>query len=157
DGLAVSINRLQGLEKGGVVVLLTDGESNRGTIDARDAADAAAAFGIRVYTVGVGSEGVAQVPVEAAPAGFRYSDQRVGLDAQSLEEIAARTGGRYFHAADPDALTRIYGEIDELVPSIVETTPFRKSTSWSGWLILIAGSALAAEWLLRGSRWGALP
>lgn len=157
DGLATSVNRLRLPEADGVVVLLTDGESNRGTVDARDAAEAAAALGVRVYTVGVGSDGVAPVPVDAAPAGFRYAELPVGIDEELLEEIAERTGGRYFRATDPQALARIYEEIDRLVPSIVETTRYRETTDWSGALLLVAAAVLAAEWLVRGSRWGALP
>lgn len=157
DGLATSVNRLRLPEADGVVVLLTDGESNRGTVDARDAAEAAAALGVRVYTVGVGSDGIAPVPVDAAPAGFRYAELPVGIDEELLEEIAERTGGRYFRATDPQALARIYEEIDRLVPSIVETTRYRETTDWSGALLLVAAAVLAAEWLVRGSRWGALP
>lgn len=157
DGLATSINRLRLPDATGVVVLLSDGESNRGTVDALDAADAAAALGVRVYTVGVGSEGVAPVPIGSAPAGFQYAELPVGLDEELLGEIAERTGGTYFRATDPEALARIYAEIDRLVPSIVETTRFAETTDWAGVLLIVAAAALVAEWFTRGSRWGALP
>ncbi len=157
DGLATSVNRLRLPDAIGVVVLLTDGESNRGTVDARSAADAAADLGVRVYTVGVGSDGVAPVPVDALPAGFRYAELPVGLDEQLLSEIAERTGGQYFRATDPEALERIYAEIDRLVPSVVETTRYQEAVDWSALFLVIAAAALAGEWLVRGSRWGVLP
>jgi Ca-activated chloride channel family protein len=157
DGLATSVNRLRLPDSDGVIVLLSDGESNRGTIDALEAADAAATLGVRVYTVGVGSDGVAPVPVGSAPAGFRYAELPVGLDEELLGEIASRTGGTYFRATDPEALGRIYGEIDRLVPSIVETTTYVESTNWAALLLIVASAALVAEWLTRASRWGALP
>jgi Ca-activated chloride channel homolog len=158
DGLATSLNRLRHVEAdGGVVVLLSDGENNRGMVDPLAAADAAAALGIRVFTVGVGSDGVAPVPVGSAPAGFRYAELPVGLDEELLREIAARTGGAYFRAMDPDALERIYEEIDRLVPSVVETTRHVESTRWAALLLVAAGFFLIGEWGIRGSRWGALP
>jgi Ca-activated chloride channel homolog len=158
DGLAISVNRLRNVGRGsGVIVLLSDGESNRGTIDPLEAADAAANLGIRVFTVGVGSEGVAPVPVGSAPAGFTYAELAVGLDEELLQEIANRTGGAYFRATDPDALQRIYAEIDRLVPSVIETTRHVETIEWAALLLMVAGGLLVLEWALRGSRWGALP
>jgi len=158
DGLATSINRLRVPDRtDGVVVLLSDGESNRGTIDALSAADAARALGIRVFTVGVGSDGVAPVPIGSAPAGFEYAELPVGLDEELLREIATRTGGEYFRATDADALARIYGEIDRLVPSVVETTTYARMTEWAAVLLILAGLGLASEWAIRASRWGVLP
>lgn len=156
DGLAAALNRLRAFD-GGVAVLLSDGESNRGIIDPLAAAEAAAALGVQVFTVGVGSEGVAQVPVGAAPTGFRYAELPVGLDEALLGEIASRTGGAYFRATDPEALAAIYAEIDRLVPSVVETTRHVDTSEWAGLLLLLAGTLLAGEWGVRGSRWGALP
>jgi Ca-activated chloride channel family protein len=158
DGLATAINRLRHTERGSaVIVLLSDGENNRGVIDPVAAAEAAATMGIRVFTVGVGSEGVARVPVGSAPAGFRDAELPVGLDEDLLRAIATRTGGAYFRATDPAALERIYGEIDRLVPSVVETTRRVERNEWAALLLIVAGSLLALEWVLRGSRWGAVP
>jgi Ca-activated chloride channel homolog len=157
DGLAAAVNRLRYQQAGdGVVVLLSDGENNRG-IDPLEAAAAAVELGIQVFTIGVGSEGVARVPVGAAPEGFRYAELPVGIDEDLLREIAGRTGGQYFRALDPQALERIFGEIDGLVPSVVETTRHVRTVGWAGLLLLIAGLALGTEWSVRGSRWGALP
>ncbi|HUE95626.1 MAG TPA: VWA domain-containing protein [Longimicrobiaceae bacterium] len=158
DGLAIGVNRLRRDEVGSsVIVLLSDGENNRGAIDPLAAADAAAALGVQVFTVGVGSEGVARVPIGSAPAGFRYAELPVGLDEDLLREIATRTGGAYFRATDPAALDRIYGEIDRLVPSVVETTRHVERTEWAAFLLILAGVLVAGEWAVRGSRWGAIP
>jgi Ca-activated chloride channel homolog len=158
DGLAAAINRLRDYEgEGGVIVLLSDGESNRGTIDPLAASEAAATLGIQVHTVGVGSEGVAEVPVGAAPAGFRYAEQPVGLDEELLRGIAERTGGNYYRATDPETLQRIYAEIDRLVPSVVETTTRVERTDWAAALILLAAVLFLSEWGIRGSAWGPVP
>ena len=158
DGLATAVNRLpRGGDAGGVVVLLSDGESNQGTVDPLAAANAAAAMGVQVFTVGVGSEGVARVPVGSGPVGFRYAELPVGVDEALLTEIAARTGGAYFRATDADALDRIYREIDRRVPSTAVTTRRTEQRSWALPLLLAGAVLLAVEWLVRGSRWGALP
>ena len=157
DGLAAAVNRLRHFEGEGVIILLSDGESNRGTIDALDAASAAATLGLTVYTIGVGSETVAPVPIGAGPAGFRYAELPVGLDEELLMEVASRTGGRYFRATEAAALERIYEEIDRLVPSVVETTRHVEQTSWVAPLLLLGGLLLISEWGVRGSRWGVFP
>jgi Ca-activated chloride channel homolog len=157
DGLAAAVNRVRGVEaQSRVVVLLSDGENNRG-IEPLGAADAAAALGIQVYTIGVGSDGVAQVPVGRAPEGFRYAELPVGLDEELLREIARRTGGQYFRADDLEALQRIYAEIDRLVPSVFQTTRHQEHQDWAFVLLLLAAAALVAEWGVRGSRWGVVP
>jgi len=158
DGLAAAVNRVRGIEaRSRVVILLSDGENNRGRIDPLAAAEAAAAFGVQVFTVGVGTDGVAQVPVGRAPDGFRYAELPVGLDEDLLRAIADRTGGRYFRASDPGELERIYAEIDGLVPSIVETNRYRQQREWSLLLLLLAAGTLLTEWGVRASRWGAVP
>lgn len=157
DGLAAAVNRARTSTGTGAVVLLSDGESNRGVTDPIAAAEAAAVTGVVVYSVGVGSEGIAPVPIGRAPIGFRYAERPVALDEAMLANIAERTGGRYFRATDPDALERIYEEIDGLLPSVIESTRRIEQTPWSGWLLMAASFAFAIEWLIRGSRWGSLP
>jgi Ca-activated chloride channel homolog len=158
DGLAAALNRIRAIEgPDRIVILLSDGENNRGMVDPRVAADAAAAIGVRVYTVGVGSEGVAPVPIGRAPEGFRYAELPVGLDEELLRDMAAATGGEYFRATDAGALERIYGEIDRLVPSIVETSRYVEVREWAALLLLLAAGTLLVEWALRGSRWGVIP
>lgn len=158
DGLAVAVNRLRqapGRDK--VVILMSDGESNRGTVDPLDAARAAAAFGVEVITIGVGSEGVARVPVARGPEGVRYANLPVGIDETLLREIARITGGEYFRATSAAALQQVYARIDQMVRVPVRTTRRVRYTEWYLPLLAAAALALAAEWLLRGSRWGAVP
>lgn len=158
DGLAIAVNRLRELPgRERVVVLMSDGESNRGQIDPVDAARAAAAFGVRVFTIGVGSEGVARVPVERAEGGLVYAELTVGLDEELLQEIATLTGGRYFRATNPQALREIYGEIDRLVATPQEERRRVLFQEWYLPLLLLAGALLTVEWGVRGSRWGVVP
>jgi len=158
DGLATAVNRLRRVPgESRVVILMSDGESNRGEVDPLQAAQAAAAFGIRVYTIGVGSEGVARVPVQRAETGFQYAELPVGLDEGALRAIAETTGGRYFRATNPRALEGIYQELDRLIQSPVDTRRYVTYTEWYLPLLLAAALLLAGEWLLRGSRWGVVP
>lgn len=158
EGLATAVNRLRQVEaEDRVVILMSDGESNRGSVAPLEAARAAAAFGIRVYTIGIGSEGTARVPVERAPGGLRYAERPVEIDEALLREVAALTGGEYFRAINPEALRAIYARIDRLVASPVEARTFVRYREWYPWLLLAAAALLAAEWLVRGSRWGVVP
>lgn len=121
QGLATAVNRLrQAPGESKVVLLLTDGVNNRGLIDPRTAAEAAKALGIKVYTVGIGTDGEAPIPTGRGLSGFRYEVLPVEIDEELLTEIAQSTGGRYFRAKDAQALARIFRQIDEL-----ETTPIR--------------------------------
>ena len=113
--IAVAANRLRDAPgRSRVMVLLTDGENNRGSLDPRTAARAAAEFGIRVYTIGVGSEGLAPVPVGRGLFGLRYENRPVRIDEPLLRDVARITGGRYFRARDAEALRSIYQQIDQL-------------------------------------------
>ncbi len=115
SGLATAVNRLRRApDKSKVVLLLTDGENNRGLIDPRTAAATAAAYGIKVYTIGVGTIGEAPIPTGRGLGGFRYELLPVRIDEPLLREIASKTGGRYFRAKDSEALSRIFRQIDEL-------------------------------------------
>jgi len=119
---ASRLRRAPGKSK--VVVLLTDGVNNRGLVDPRTAAQAAAAFGIRIYTIGVGTEGEAPVPTGQGLEGMRYQTMPVELDERLLGDVATMTGGRYFRATDSQSLREIFGEIDRL-----EKTPVRQVVS----------------------------
>jgi Ca-activated chloride channel family protein len=158
DGLATAVNRLRTVPgKSKVVILMSDGENTAGKIDPVDAARAARAFGVRVYTIGVGSRGAALSPVAIQGGRLVYGPQQVSIDEALLSDIARTTGGRYFRAADAGALTRIYGEIDRLERSPSEE---RRRVRYQELYLpfVIAGAVLlVAEWLLRGSRWGRVP
>ncbi|MBX9929047.1 MAG: VWA domain-containing protein [Gemmatimonadaceae bacterium] len=113
--IATATNRLRDAAgRSRVMILLTDGENNRGTIDPRTAADAAAAMGVRIYTIGVGSEGMAPVPVGRGVFGLRFENRPVRIDEPLMQDVARVTGGRYFRARDGQALQRIYEQIDQL-------------------------------------------
>src|SRR5664280_775074 len=113
-GLATAVNRIKDSKaKSKVIILLTDGVNNRGEIAPATAADIAKTFGIRVYTIGVGTQGNAPYPVQT-PYGIQYQDMPVEIDEGILQEIATNTGGKYFRATDNDKLTQVYKEIDKL-------------------------------------------
>lgn len=125
-GLATSVNRLKDSEAiSKVVILLTDGVNNRGTIGPITAADIAAEYGIRVYTVGVGSEGMAPYP-QQTPFGTRTVQMPVEIDEAVLQDISEKTGGKYFRATDNQKLALIYEEIDQLEKTILDTQDYSK-------------------------------
>ena len=113
-GLATSVNRLKDSESDSrVVILLTDGTNNSGQIAPLTAADLARSYGIRVYTVGVGTTGMAPTPVQTS-FGIRMQNMPVDIDEKTLTDIAVMTGGQYFRAQDTEGLRQVYDEIDEM-------------------------------------------
>ena len=121
NGLATAINRLRESEaKSKVIILLTDGVNNRGEIAPLMAADIAADMGIKVYIIGVGTIGKAPYPAIDMFGNMTYQMAEVEIDETTLEEIASRTGGKYFRATDAEKLKAIYDEINELEKSKVE-------------------------------------
>lgn len=128
DGLGTAVNRLkESQSKSKVIILLTDGENNRGFIDPLSAAEIAKVFGLRVYTIGVGTIGMAPYPIET-PFGKQYQQMEVRIDEPLLNKIADMTGGKYFRATNKNKLEDIYKEIDRLEKSKVDVTEFRKKT-----------------------------
>lgn len=120
SGLSTSVDRIRNSgSKTKVIVLLTDGENNGGLIDPKTAKEIAKAFGIRVYTIGVGSEGYATQP-ENTPMGVVTQQVKVSIDEKLLSEIANETGGKYFRAKDNESLAGIYTEIDGLEKTKME-------------------------------------
>ena len=125
-GLANAVNRLKDSPgKSKVVILLTDGINNQGAIAPVTAAELAKAFGIRVYTIGVGTYGEAPYPVPT-PFGVQLQNMPVEIDEGVLQQIANVTGGKYFRATDNDKLQQIYSEIDQLEKSKIEVKHFSK-------------------------------
>ena len=125
--IATAANRLRRAPgKTKVIVLLTDGVNNRGTVDPRTAAEAAAAFGVRIYTIGVGTRGQAPVPMGQGLEGLRYQMMPVEIDEPLLTEIASMSGGRYFRATDTESLRHIFEEINRLEKSSVEQVVYRR-------------------------------
>lgn len=126
SGLATAISRLkESKAKSRVIILLTDGVNNRGSIDPLTAAGIAQTFGVRVYTIGVGTNGMAPYPVQT-PFGIQYQNIPAELDENLLQKIAENTGGKYFRATDNQTLNQIYNEIDRLEKSKIEVTQFRR-------------------------------
>ena len=139
NGLATAVNRLRESDaKSKVIILLTDGVNNSGVIGPLMAADIAADMGIKVYTIGVGSRGKAPYPVVDMFGNVSYQPMPVEIDEKTLEEIASRTGGRYFRATNKEKLRLIYDEINELEKSKVEITEL--TLYHENWLMLLIGA-----------------
>ncbi|MFO7853112.1 MAG: vWA domain-containing protein [Bacteroidota bacterium] len=148
-GLATAINRVKESEaKSKVIILLTDGVNNRGEIAPVTAAEIAKTMGVRVYTIGVGSRGVAPYPVQTA-AGIRYRNMKVEIDEEVLQEIASMTGGQYFRATDNESLDKIYEEIDKLEKSKIDVKEFSRKREEYMPLAIIIAALLLLEILLR--------
>ena len=149
DGLATSVDRLRSSKsKSKVVVLLTDGENNGGLIGPTNAKEIAKAFHVKVYTVGVGTEGYAPFPVRTE-MGVVMQQQKVTIDEKLLKEIAVETGGKYFRAKDNASLASIYKEIDGLEKSKVEISTLTRYIEKFFPFVLAALGLLLLEFLLR--------
>ena len=149
DGLSTSIDRLRNTRsKSKVVILLTDGENNGGIIGPASAKEIAKAFHVKVYTIGVGSDGYAPFPVKTQ-LGIIVQQQKVTIDEKLLNEIATETGGKYFRAKDNVGLTDIYKEIDQLEKSKVEITTISRYTEKYFIFVLLASLLLLLEIVFR--------
>lgn len=150
-GLATAINRLRNSEaKSKVIVLLTDGVNNQGNIDPATAADIAKEFGIRVYTIGVGTRGKAKYPVPDFFGNITYQYLPVEIDEELLTEIAAKTGGEYFRATNKESLQNICDKIDKLEKSKINVIEFKKDPPERFHVFaLIALCLIALELLLK--------
>ena len=149
DGLATAISRLKDSEAiSKVVILLTDGMNNAGSVDPYTAAEMAKLFGVRVYTIGVGSYGTAPYPVQT-PFGTQMQQMKVEIDEKLLTTIANSTGGKYFRATNNQKLDEIYAEIDKLARSKIEVTEFRRLHEEFYPLVAWALALLLLEFLLR--------
>lgn len=150
-GLATGVNRLKdskALSK--VIILMTDGENNAGQIDPRIAAELSAEFGIKVYTIGMGTNGLALTPYSYnANGSFIYQKAQVTIDEDLLKEIAKTTGGQYFRATNNEKLQEIYDEIDKLEKTDVEEFKYTNYEEKYRPLVLLAGLLLLIELLLK--------
>jgi len=150
-GLATSVNRLkESRAKGKVIILLTDGVNNSGFIDPKIASELAVEFGIKVYTIGLGSNGMALSPISILPNGsFQYGNIQVEIDEDLLNQIAETTGGKYFRATSNTKLEEIYAEINKLEKTEIEETKYKSYNELFRPLILAALGLLLFELLLR--------
>jgi Ca-activated chloride channel homolog len=145
--IATAANRLRDAPgRSRVLILLTDGVNNRGSVDPLTAAKAAAAYGIKVYGIGVGSAGMAPVPVgRNAAGGLNYEYQPVEIDEALLNNIARMTGGRYFRARDAAALQNIYAQIDRLERAPVHSSSIVRYRELYRWPLIVGLMVLFAE------------
>lgn len=144
--IATAANRLRNAPGNSrVMILLTDGVNNRGDIDPLTAARAAAAFGIKIYSIGVGTQGMAPVPVGRGVYGLRYENQPVEIDESLLTSISRMTGGRYFRAVDATALQNIYAQINTLERTPVQSTTYVRYSELFRWPLGVAVLALLTE------------
>jgi Ca-activated chloride channel homolog len=152
-GLATSVNRLKeskAISK--VIILLTDGVNNSGFIEPKTAADLAAEFDIKTYTIGLGTNGNALTPIAYNPDGsYRYGMRQVEIDETLLKDIARVTNGQYFRATDNEKLEEIYDEINKLEKTEIEEFKYyRYEEKFRAW-VLLAGILLLVEWFLRNT------
>lgn len=135
NGIANGVNRLKDSDaKSKVIILLTDGVNNAGEVDPISAAEIAAKFGIRIYTIGVGTRGEAPYPVQT-PFGTRYQMMPVEIDEALLKKISDLTGGQYFRATNNRALEEIYNKIDKMEKTKIEITSYKNAKElYAGWL-----------------------
>jgi Ca-activated chloride channel homolog len=150
DGIATSINRLRDSDaRSKVIILLTDGENNAGNIDPLQAAEIAALFGIRLYTIGVGSRGTAIGPVQIIEGNIIFGPVPVDIDEGTLKKAAEIAGGRYFRAVDENALLQIYKEIDKLEKSKLDSDARYTRVDLFPWLLIMGLVAMVAAWMIR--------
>ncbi len=154
-GLATAINRLKDSpSKSKIVILLTDGENNAGYIDPMKAAEIAKSLSVKVYTVGIGTDGVVMSPASRNNDGsYIFAPRYTSFNTALLEQIADLTEGKFYRAYSEDDLTGIYAEIDRLEKTKVEVTTIRRTTDYFQWFIGIAAVLLLFEVLLQ---WGLL-
>lgn len=152
-GLATAVNRLkESKAKSKVIILLTDGVNNSGFIEPETAAELAIEFGIKTYTIAIGTNGMALTPVAYNPDGsFRYGMRPVEIDVKLMKSIAAKTGGKYFRAVNNKSLEDIYNEIDKLEKTEVEEIKYTYVEENFRPLALLGLGFLLLEFLLRNT------
>lgn len=150
-GIANAVSRLKDSKaKSKVVILLTDGSNNRGDISPLTAAEIAKSFGVRVYTIGVGTNGTAPYPIQTQ-MGVQYLNQPVEIDESTLTQIATISGGNYFRATSNDKLRQVYAEIDKLEKTKLNVKEFSKREEEYQLFAWIALASILLEVLLRNS------
>lgn len=148
-GLATAVNRLRSSKaKSKVIILLTDGSNNTGDIAPLTAAEIAKQFGIRVYTIGVGTRGIAPMPVQT-PFGLQYQNMQVEFDESTLTQIAQITDGKYYRATNNNTLQSIYHDIDKLEKHKLEVKEYNRRSDTYTLFALLALLLLGGEMALR--------
>ncbi len=158
DGVAAGVDRLRGAKaKSKVLILLTDGDSNTGAVDPREAARIAAESGIRLYTVGIGQNGTVPFPQEDAFGNRVLVAAQFRIDEDLLREMAEIGHGQYFHASDSEGLTEVYAAIDKLEKSAFNEKKFSEYTELFRWFAAPGLAAVLLVGVLRETRFRSLP
>ena len=158
SAIATAANRLKDRKsKSRIIVLLTDGTNNSGKIQPMTAAEAAEALGIKVYTIGAGTRGRAPVPRRGFGGRIVMDWQHVAFDEETLQQIADKTGGRYFRATDTASLEGIYEEIDKLERTDEEITQFQEFDEWFAWPLVPGVFCLILMMILTLTLWRRIP
>jgi Ca-activated chloride channel family protein len=157
EGLATAVNRIRkSTAKSKVIILLTDGVNNIGAIAPETAGEIAKTFGIRVYTIGVGTKGMAPYPFKT-PFGIQYQNMEVQIDEKVLQQISNETDGKYFRATNTSKLKEIYESIDKLEKTKIAVTEFRNHTEEFYPWALAALIFLLADIVLRFTVFKSIP
>ncbi len=152
SGIAVALNRLKKSEaKGKVLILLTDGRNNAGKISPETAAEAAQALGIKIYTIGAGTKGLAPYPVKGVFGNTVYRQVKIEIDEDTLKKIADKTGARYYRATDTESLQKIYDEINRIEKSPIKERGYREYRELFPWFLVPAFFLLLLEILLKNT------
>jgi len=150
-GLANAVNRIkESKAKSKIIILLTDGSNNCGDIAPITAAEIAKTFGVRIYTIGVGTTGIVNIPVPT-PMGVQYQQMQSEFDSKSLQQIANMTGGKYYNATDNTKLRRIYQDIDKLEKTKISVQQYSKKEEQFYLFALLALIFLSLEILFRNT------
>jgi Ca-activated chloride channel homolog len=158
SALTAALNRLRELKsKSKIVILMTDGQNNAGKVPPLTAAEAAEKLGVKVYTIGVGTRGLAPIPYLDRFGQKRYTQQPVDIDEETLQQIAKRTGGRYYRADRTETLRVIYDEIDRMEKTEVEVRKYQQYRELFPWVVLPGLALLLLEMILAHTVWRTLP
>lgn len=158
SAISAGLNRLRNLDsESKVIILMTDGQNNSGTVNPLTAAEAAELLGVKVYTIGVGTIGMAPMPYKDVFNRKRYRNVEVNIDEETLKKIAERTGGKYFRADSSRKLMEIYNDIDELEKTEVEVERYFNYDELFYYFVLVGLVLLLLELILANSVWLKLP
>jgi Ca-activated chloride channel family protein len=158
DALATALNRLRTVKaKSKIIILATDGQNNAGKIDPLMAADAAAALGVKIYTIGIGEQGSAPMPVFMNGQKVGYQNVPVDVDEATLKKIAEKTGGKYYRADNAEKFQQIYGEINKLEKTEAVVNKFTEYKELFPWLVAAGLALLLVEIVLGQTAFRRLP
>jgi len=158
DALTTAVNRLRDLKaKSKIIILATDGQNNSGKVDPLLAAGAAAALGVKIYTVGIGEQGSAPMPVFMNGQKVGYQNVPVDVDETALQKIADRTGGKYYRADNAEKFQKIYAEIDKLEKTEASVKKYTQFTELFPWFVAAGLAILLIELLLAQTIFRRLP